>query len=146
MKITSSVFNQGETIPSKYTCDRENINPPLEISDVPSNAQSLALIMDDPDAPAGTFTHWIVWNVNPDVKVIKENGIPEGGEEGMSGFGKKGYGGPCPHSGTHRYFFRIYALDTKLDLSSDTDKAGLEKAMENHILTQAELFGLYTRK
>jgi Raf kinase inhibitor-like YbhB/YbcL family protein len=113
---------------------------------VPANAKSLALIMDDPDAPAGFFTHWIVWNINPDVKIIEENGVPEGGKEGMSDFGKNGYGGPCPHSGTHRYFFKIYALDARLDLSSDTDKAGLEKAMEGRVLSQAELFGLYTRK
>ncbi len=146
MKIASNVFKHNELIPSKYTCDGENINPPLEFFDVPKNAQSLVLIMDDPDAPRGTWVHWTVWNVDLETKEIKENNVPSEAIEGITGFGRSGYGGPCPPSGIHRYFFKLYALDTKFDLTPDTDKSGLEKAMESHILAKAELIGLYSRR
>lgn len=145
MKLTSPVFADNQTIPAKYTCDGENINPPLEISDVPENAKSLVLIMDDPDAPAGIWMHWIMWNLDPATKIIAENSVPAGAVEGLTSFGQPGYGGPCPPSGVHRYFFKMYALDTMLDLPSATDKAGLEKAMQGHILVKAQLIGLYSR-
>ena len=145
MKIISSAFEQGQSVLPQYTCDGENVNPPLSISDVPENAQSLVLISDDPDAPAGVWVHWIVWNIDPKTTEIAENSIPSGAVEGTTSFGKTEYGGPCPPSGEHRYFFRLYALDTKLDLDSSADKAKIEAAMQGHILEQAELMGLYSR-
>lgn len=146
MIISSPAFENNKEIPSKYTCDGENINPSLQISKVPEGTQSLVLIMDDPDAPAGTWVHWIIWNIDPKTAEVAENSVPPGGVGGVTSFGSTGYGGPCPPSGTHRYFFKLYALDTKLDLPSEADKAQLEKAMEGHILDQAELVGLYSRQ
>ncbi|MDP1629586.1 MAG: YbhB/YbcL family Raf kinase inhibitor-like protein [bacterium] len=146
MNISSLVFKNQETIPSKYTCDGENVNPPLQISNVPDGAQSLVLIMDDPDSPSGAWVHWTVWNIGPQTSEIAENSIPAGAIEGMTGFGEIGYGGPCPHSGTHRYFFLLYDLDAKLDVPRGADNAKLENAMEGHILTKAELTGLYRRQ
>lgn len=144
MKITSPVFEHNQDIPKKYTCQGEDVNPPLEISDVPSEAKSLVLIMDDPDAPMGTWDHWIVWNINPEVKKIEENTTPEG-VVGENSWNKNNYGGPCPPSGKHRYFFKLYALDTKLTLKSNKGKKAVEKAMKNHILKQTELIGLYQK-
>ena len=146
MKLESSVFENNGNIPSKYTCDGENVNPPLEISEVPENTKSLVLIVDDPDAPMGTWVHWTVWNISPKTTEISENSVPEGAVEGITDFGKPGYGGPCPPSGTHRYFFKLYALDTTLDLGSSAKAKDIEKAMEGHILDKAELVGLYSRK
>lgn len=146
MQISSSVFQSNTLIPSKYTCDGENINPPLRITDVPKDTQSLVLIMDDPDAPAGTWVHWLVWNIHPLTKEIGENSLPANAMEGRTSFGKIGYGGPCPPSNTHRYFFKLYALNTKLNLINSTDKAALLKAMEGHILEQAEVIGTYQRR
>lgn len=146
MIFSSPAFEGNASIPAKYSCDGENINPPLQISEVPENAQSLVLIMDDPDAPVGTWVHWTVWNINPQTREIKENSVPPGAREGITSFGPTGYGGPCPPSGTHRYFFKLYALDTKLGLSSQIDKAQLEKSMDGHILAQAELMGSYSRE
>ncbi|MBI4049994.1 MAG: YbhB/YbcL family Raf kinase inhibitor-like protein [Candidatus Doudnabacteria bacterium] len=145
MQVTSPVFQHKGRIPVKYTCDGENINPPLVIGDVPEKARTLALVMDDPDAPRGTFTHWTLWNIAPGARKIAENSVPAGSTEGMTSFGRSGYGGPCPPAGTHRYFFKIYALDGQLNLNSDADKAKLEEAMRGHILDQAELVGLYSR-
>lgn len=145
MKLSSSVFENNQLIPAKYTCDGEDINPPLQISEVPEGTKSLALIIDDPDAPMGTWDHWIVWNINPSVSFIKENSVPEGGVQGMNDFGKQPYGGPCPPSGTHRYFFKLYALDKELELDSSSKKEVLERAMEGHILDKAELVGLYKK-
>ncbi|OGE79013.1 MAG: hypothetical protein A2751_00950 [Candidatus Doudnabacteria bacterium RIFCSPHIGHO2_01_FULL_46_14] len=146
MQITSSAFANNQNIPAKYTCDEENVNPPLEISDIPAEAKSLALIVDDPDAPvADGWVHWLVWNINPATKQIAENSVPPAGVEGTTSFGKPGYGGPCPPSGAHHYFFKLYALDTTLDLPASIDKSGLEQAMENHILGQAQIIGLYSR-
>jgi len=145
MQITSTAFEAGQTIPSKYTCDGENINPPITILDVPEGTKSLVLIFDDPDAPAGTWIHWLVWNIAPSTGIILENSVPQGAIEGTTSFGKTGYGGPCPHSGEHRYFFKIYALDTMLNLDSSIDIAALETAMEGHILDKAELMGVYSR-
>ncbi len=146
MKITSSAFDHNQKIPSKYTCDGENISPPLEFVDIPNNAKSLALIVDDPDAPAKTWVHWVVYNINPQVTEVKENSVPQDGIEGMTDFGKPGYGGPCPPSGTHRYFFKLYALHTILDLPKNATKQMVEQKMQNNILDKAELIGLYSRE
>jgi len=146
MKIQSPAFEHNGNIPAKYTCDGENINPALTISEIPENAQSVVLIMDDPDALAVAWVHWTVWNINPATTEIAENSVPQGGVEGKTSFGKSGYGGPCPPSGTHRYFFKLYALNSALSLSPDADKSQLEAAMAGHILDQAELIGLYSRQ
>ena len=145
MKLTSPAFQHHQRIPVKYTCDAQDINPPLQIAEAPEGAQSLALIMDDPDAPRGTWVHWTVWNIDPTTTEIAENSVPAGAVQGMTDFRRPGYGGPCPPSGTHRYFFKLYALDSKLTLPTKTDKKALEKAMEDHILARAELVGLYSR-
>ncbi len=146
MKISSPAFSDKDRIPKKYTCDDVNVNPPLDIEGVPEGAESLALIMDDPDAPVGTWVHWTLWNIPPDTYEIKENSVPEGANEGNTSFGHPGYGGPCPPFGTHRYFFKLYALDTKLDLSSSADKDKLERAMTGHILAEARFYGVYSRR
>lgn len=145
MKITSPAFTHNEKIPAKYTCDGEDKSPPLKIAGVPANALSLVLISDDPDAPMGTWVHWLVWNLEPSVVEISENTVPSGGVEGTTSWKRTGYGGPCPPSGIHRYFFKIYALDCKLDLKPRADIVDLERAMEGHVLDQAELIGLYSR-
>jgi hypothetical protein len=144
--ITSPAFKAGELIPSKFTCDGADVNPALAISDVPPQAKSLALIMDDPDAPGGMWVHWVVWNIDPKTQEIGENSVPRGAKQGVNDFRKTPYGGPCPPSGTHRYFFKLYALDVLLDLGSGTTKGALEKAMKGHVLAQAELMGKYKRK
>lgn len=144
MKIESSAFKHNEKIPAKYTCDGENISPPLAISEVPGNAKSLVLIVHDPDAPAGTWVHWNVWNIPPQTKEVREGGVPQG-IEGATSFNKPGYGGPCPPSGTHRYFFKLYALDTMLDLPSSAMKGEIEKSMTGHIIAYHEFIGLYER-
>ncbi len=146
LKITSPVFKHNDRIPSKFTCDGADINPPLLVENVPAGTQSLSLIVDDPDAPRGTWVHWVVWNIAPDTKEIKEHTVPSGAQQGVNDFRKTSYGGPCPPSGTHRYFFKLYALDVKLNIDRNTNKAGLEKAMSGHILGQAEMIGLYARK
>lgn len=146
MKLTSSAFSHNQKIPSLYTCDGQNINPPLSVSEVPRYAQSLVLIVDDPDAPAGTWTHWTVWDIDPAVAEIHEGSLPDGAIEGITDFGKVGFGGPCPPSGTHRYFFRLYALDITLSLSSKATIQDLQRLMKGHILEKAELVGLYSRK
>lgn len=146
LNISSPVFQHNGRIPTKYTCDGIDVNPPLAIANSAPGAKSLALIVDDPDAPAGIWVHWVVWNMAPDTKELKEHSVPSGASQGMTDFGKQTYGGPCPPSGTHRYFFKLYALDTTLALKSSATKADLERAMKGHILVQAELVGLYTRK
>jgi Raf kinase inhibitor-like YbhB/YbcL family protein len=145
MKIISSSFENNSKMSSVYTCDNKNINPPLEFVDVPESAKSLVLIVDDPDAPMGTWVHWVVFNIDPKVRKIEENSIPQGGIECMTSFGKAGYGGPCPPSGTHRYLFKLYALDKVLNLDSNSDKIQVENAMKNHVIEKAELIGLYSR-
>ena len=145
MKIISSAFEDKQMIPPKYTCDGENINPPLQISNIPTETQSLALIVDDPDAPSGDWIHWLVWNINPAIKLITEDKSPQGAIQGTNDFNKQNYGGPCPPSGIHHYQFKIYALDTLLNLPSSSRKKDLEKAMENHILDKTLIVGLYQR-
>jgi Raf kinase inhibitor-like YbhB/YbcL family protein len=146
LRISSSAFEDNGNIPAKYTCDGMDVNPPLKIENAPGEARSLALIVDDPDAPRGIWVHWVVWNIDPKTVEIGENAVPKGSVQGMNDFEKRDYGGPCPPSGTHRYFFKLYALDTLLNFSSDAGKAGLEKAMKGHILAQAQIVGLYKRK
>jgi Raf kinase inhibitor-like YbhB/YbcL family protein len=143
MKLISPVFGQNQNIPEKYTCDGEDISPPLEVQEIPEGAKSLVLIMDDPDAPGGTWVHWTVWNIDPETTQIMENSVPEDSVEGITSFGNTGYGGPCPPSGTHRYIFKIYALNAILGISSSSDCKELEKEMEKHIIEKAELVGLY---
>jgi Raf kinase inhibitor-like YbhB/YbcL family protein len=146
MEIKSPAFQNNGNIPSKYTCDGENINPPLTISGVPEKAKSLALIVDDPDSPMGTWVHWLIWNIDPALEKITENIVPGRAVEGINGFGKSGYGGPCPGSGSHHYFFKLYALDTTISIPPASDKKAVEEAMKGHILASGELIGLYSRK
>ncbi len=145
LKLSSTAFQNNGFIPSKYTCDGRDINPPLVIENVQPGTKSLALIVDDPDAPMGTWVHWVSWNISPDIKEIKENDTPRGAVAGLNDFKKKSYGGPCPPSGTHRYFFKLYALDTALDLPSGAKKADVEKAIKGHVISQAQIIWLYKR-
>jgi len=149
--ITSSAFNEGGMIPAKYTCDGRNISPPLKWEDAPAGTKSFALIGDDPDAPVGVWVHWVMWNIPADVKELGENvepkgDLPNGSKQGITDFRRPGYGGPCPPSGTHRYYFKLYALDTMLDLAGSATKADLLKAMKGHILAEGQLMGKYKRQ
>ena len=146
MTISSPAFQHNQSIPPKYTCDGANINPPLTISDVPEDGKSLVLIHDDPDAPVGLWIHWLLWNIDPKTTEIPENSIPKGAVEGTTSWKRTGYGGPCPPDGQHRYFFKLYTLDTKLDLPASTEKDELETAMKDSVLAKAELIGLYKRR
>jgi Raf kinase inhibitor-like YbhB/YbcL family protein len=145
LKISSPVFENGGEIPKKYTCDGANVNPPLKIENVPSNTKSLALVFDDIDAPRGTYVHWILWNMDPGVKEIKENSVPEGAVQGVNNFKKRHYGGPCHPKRVHKYVFKIYALDTLLNLNPNGTKKDLEKIMEGHVISRTQLTGLYKR-
>ena len=151
IKVTSTAFTEGGMIPPKYTCDGEDISPPLQWDAVPDGAKSIALISDDPDAPMGTWVHWVLFNLPAQTKKLPENvppdkTLPNGARQGITDFGRVGYGGPCPPSGTHRYFFKIYALDTELQLDAGAGKRDLLKAMEGHILAKGQLMGKYKRK
>ena len=151
IKITSSVFEDGGLIPSKYTCDGADVSPPLQWDSVPEGTKSIALICDDPDAPMGTWVHWVLFNLPAETKELAENippdrTLPNGAKQGTSDFGRIGYGGPCPPSGTHRYFFKIYALDAEVGLEAGASKSQLLGAMEGHILTQGQLIGKYRRQ
>lgn len=143
LKITSDAFDHNEFIPSNYTCEGENFNPPLRIDHIPREAVCLAIIVDDPDAPAGTFTHWVVWNIPPR-PLIEENTLT-GGVEGLNDYHKHNFMGSCPPSGTHRYFFKVYALDSMLQLDPKSGKDVLEKAMRGKVLAYGELIGLYEK-
>lgn len=143
LRITSTAFKANQSIPTKYTCEGVDINPPIDIDGIPEKAHSLALIVDDPDAPGKTWVHWVVWNI-PITHHIKENSIP--GEQGLNDFKRIAWGGPCPPSGTHRYFIKVYALDSLLQLTAKTTKKDLEHAMSEHILAYGELVGLYKKK
>jgi len=146
ISISSQAFQAGGDIPAKFTCNGTNVSPELQISGVPNEAKSLVLIVDDPDAPRGLFTHWIVWNIDPKTMRVSENSAPAGAVQGTSDFGKRNYGGPCPPSGTHRYFFKIFALDTKPELKPSARRAELDAAMRGHILAQGELMARYSHK
>jgi Raf kinase inhibitor-like YbhB/YbcL family protein len=143
MKLTSDQFKNNDMIPKKYTCVGDNINPPLNIEDLPPGTQSLVLIIDDPDSLKGTFIHWVAYDI-PVTSQIKENSTP--GTIGINDFKNRNYGGPCPQFGTHHYHFKIYALDTRLDLPEGQTNAQIERAMINHVLDQAELIGSFTRE
>ncbi len=149
--VTSPAFEEGGMIPPEYTCDGADISPPLTFGNIPEDAQSLALIVDDPDAPTGTWVHWVLYNVPaitpglpPDVP--PDETLAFGARQGMTNFGSTGYGGPCPPDGTHRYFFKVYALDSELGFPDPPTKANLEEAMAGHILAEGQLMGKYTRQ
>jgi len=151
IKITSSAFADGGLIPVKYTCDDADVSPPLQWDAVPEGTKSVALICDDPDAPMGTWVHWVLFNLPAETKELAENippdrTLPNSAKQGTSDFGRIGYGGPCPPSGTHRYFFKIYTLDAEVDLKAGANKRQLLGAMEGHILGQGQLIGKYKRR
>jgi len=146
VEIHSPAFTHGGSIPSKYTCDGEDVNPPLTFKNIPLNARTLALIVDDPDAPMGMWVHWVVWNIPAQTNAVQENIIPPGAHQGKNDWGRNRYGGPCPPSGTHRYFFKLYALDTDLHLGTNTTKTDLEKAMQGHIAGSGNLMGTYKKR
>lgn len=143
IELKSSAFSATEEIPPHYTCDGEDVNPPLDIGEIPKDTESLVLIVEDPDAPNGVWDHWIVWNIEP-VHHISEDSVP--GTEGKNSFGKHHYGGPCPPSGSHRYFFKLYALNDQLELDENSNKEDVEAAMVGKILGRGELMGTYSRK
>ena len=150
MQVTSTAIKQGQPIPRQYTCDGVNISPPLEWNGTPKSAKTIAIIADDPDAPAGTWVHWVVYNLPAENIGLVENlplteELKAGGFQGKNDFQKVGYGGPCPPSGTHRYFFKVYAVDTELPLKAGATKAEVEKAMQGHIVAQTQLMGTYSR-
>jgi Raf kinase inhibitor-like YbhB/YbcL family protein len=144
-ELTSTAFEEGKPIPRKYSCDGDNVSPPLSWSSPPDGTRSLALILHDPDAPSGDFTHWVGWNIDPDAGGLEEGEHPAA--EGANGFGENGYGGPCPPPGhgVHRYQHELFALDARLDLEPESSREQLEDAMENHVLGGAELIGTYER-
>ena len=142
LSISSRAFSPKGFIPKKYTCEGDNISPPLDISGIPHQAKSLVLIVDDPDAPGGTFIHWMSWNI-PITHHIDEGETP--GDQGKNDFGNMGYGGPCPPSGIHRYFFKVYALGDLIDLDPNSEKVQVEEAIAEHILAYGELMGRYTK-
>ena len=151
MTLTSAAFAQGQAIPSTYTCEGRDISPPLAWAEPPTGTKSFALISDDPDAPGKTWVHWVVYNLPPSTRELPaafaaEQQRPDGTQQGMTDFGRIGYGGPCPPSGTHRYFFTLYALDTPVSLPPGATKAHIAAAMKGHILAQAQLMGTYRRK
>lgn len=154
IELSSPAFQAGQSIPPQYTCDGEDISPPLRWGDPPEGTRSFALIMDDPDAPAGTWVHWVVYNLPAEVRELPEGAsraragefsLPQGALQGKTSFNRTDYGGPCPPSGQHRYFFRLYALDTTLE-GNTPDKNALLTAMKGHILAQGELMGVYQRQ
>lgn len=150
MHLYSPEFLTGNFIPFKYTCDGENHSPPLNWEDPPTETQSFALIVSDPDAPNGTFTHWVLYNLPADLRQLPEKvpnlaTLPDGSKQGRNDFGKIGFGGPCPPSGTHRYFFKLHALDHPLDVAPGASKEQILQAMRGHVLDAAELMGLYGR-
>ncbi|MBN1290328.1 MAG: YbhB/YbcL family Raf kinase inhibitor-like protein [Candidatus Latescibacteria bacterium] len=149
--IESTAFDEGGMIPVQYTCDGKNVSPPMQWSEPPEGTQSIALICDDPDAASGDWVHWVIYNIPAASRGLPGNfplmaTLPDGTVQGMTDFRSIGYGGPCPPSGAHRYYFKIYALDTKLSYPSGITKQQLLKAMEGHILAQGQLMGKYTRR
>ncbi len=145
-EISSPAFANNGTIGKEYGCGGENKNPPLRFRNVPAEAKSLALVFDDIDAPRGSYVHWILWNIDPGTREIRDNSVPESAVQGTNDFRKRNYGGPCPPTRPHRYVFKAYALETPLSLTPNSTKADLERAMQGHVLGQAELRGTYKRK
>lgn len=145
MNLSSTDFESNGNIPEKFTCDGDNINPHLSFSDIPKNAQSLALIVNDPDAPSGDFVHWIMWNIDPTITEIMQGTTPMSAVEGQNDTGEPGWTGPCPPSGTHHYEFHLFALNQKLDLPDEADKHEFREALEGAIIEEAILVGLYKR-
>jgi Raf kinase inhibitor-like YbhB/YbcL family protein len=146
MKLTSPAFEQNQPIPTRYTCDGVNHHPALAFSQVPEDAQSLAIVVEDPDAPTKVFTHWLIYNIPPSTQQISEQEVPPGITDGVNDFGTRGYRGPCPPSGTHHYVFKLFALDTRLALPEGTTKAEVLAKMQGHVLATAELVGTYTKR
>lgn len=146
MKITSTAFIDNEDIPQEYTCDGKDVGPVLAIESAPGDTASLAVIMHDPDAPRGSFLHWSAWNIAPDTTTIDPQALPGGVIQGMTDFGRPGYGGPCPPSGTHRYIFTVYALDEVLNPEVGSSLKELEEIFSTHAITTATLTGLYERQ
>lgn len=151
MKLESSAFTPNQLIPATYTCDGKDLSPPLSWSEPPEGTKSLVLIVDDPDAPDRTFVHWVVYNLPATTRQLPEGlshqpELSQGGIQGKNDFDRYGYGGPCPPSGTHRYFFKLYAVDTGLELEPGATKSAVLQALEGRVLEQAELVGHYTRK
>lgn len=146
MKISSPKFGDGEEVPIEYTCEGGNISPPLEFSDIPKESKSLSLIVTDPDAPANPWVHWVVFNIPADTKYSEEGELPKGGVEGIANGGTYGYEGPCPPEGSHRYVFKLYALNKMLDILKDSDRNKVLAAMEGNIVGEAELIGFYRLK
>lgn len=146
MHLTSPAFANGAAIPAAHTCDGTDGSPPLVIDGVPDKARSLVLIMDDPDAPMGTWVHWVLWNIPPQTAALAENSVPAGSVQGRNSWQRTGYGGPCPPLGSHRYFFKLYALDTLLNLPASAGKADVERAMKGHVMADAGLMGIYRRR
>jgi Raf kinase inhibitor-like YbhB/YbcL family protein len=146
MKITSPSFQEGGTIPEKFSKNGQNVSPELRIEGAPAEAKSLALIMDDPDAPVGLFTHWLVWNIDPKTTQSAEGSAPTGAGQGKNDFGEIGYGGPQPPSGTHRYYFKVFALDRTLDLKPGAKRREVDAVMKGHVVAQGQLMGRYSKK
>ena len=150
IEVTSPAFEDGDAIPARYTCDGLDVSPSLSWGSATDRTRSLALIADDPDAPAGTFVHWVIYDLSPDTRGLPEDvpnqqTLPSGAAQGMNGAGSVGYMGPCPPGGTHRYFFKLYALSARLDLKPGATKSALEAALKPHILAQTQLMGTYKR-
>ncbi|MFA6594242.1 MAG: YbhB/YbcL family Raf kinase inhibitor-like protein [Candidatus Buchananbacteria bacterium] len=146
IKVTSPQFEAGDVLPSIFTCDGEGVSPELHISNVPEGSKSLAVILDDPDAPAGTFTHWLVYNLSPDTAIIKENSLPAEAKVGNNSGRKQSYFPPCPPSGSHRYVFHVYALDKMLDFSNTPDRRQVDEAISGALIDSGELTAVYSRK
>lgn len=146
MKITSPSFQEGGSIPEKFSKNGQNVSPELWIEGAPAEAKSLALIVDDPDAPVGLFTHWLVWNIDPKITQLAEGSAPSGAVQGKNDFGEIGYGGPQPPSGTHRYYFKVFALDRRLDLKPGAKRREVDAAIKGHVIGQGELLGRYSKK
>ena len=149
--IESQAFKHMEGIPAKYTCKGENVSPPLSWKDLPAKTKSIVIICDDPDAPAGTWVHWVCYDIPASVDSLRENiagtdSLPGSGKQGVNDFRETGYGGPCPPAGTHRYFFKIYALDAMLGVPPGKSKKEIERAMKGHVLARGELIGTYAKK
>ena len=150
MNIKSSVFEEGGDIPQKYSCDGEDISPPLSWSGAPETTKSFALISDDPDAPMGTWVHWVIYNIpgsssGLDEDVPADETLSDGSMQGQNSWNRIGYGGPCPPGGTHRYYFKLYALDTELDLKTGASKKELERAMKGHVVAEEQIMGRFSR-